>query len=170
MYLLGIYMSCLKRCLLRSSAHFSGWGVLYWVIQAACMFWILTHCWSHCKYFLPICGFLFGLVTKSYPTLETSWTIACKAPLSMGFSRQEYCSGLPFPSPGDRPDPGIKPGCPALRADSLPTELRCIFFLSVDIPKWLRQYVTTLTEVIFEFNMSQSFTYLYFLHHFNFIN
>ena len=44
------------------------------------------------------------------------WTVAFQAPLSMGFSRQEYWSGLPFPSPGDLPDPGIKPGSPALQA------------------------------------------------------
>ena len=49
--------------------------------------------------------------------------IDCQAPLSMGFSRQEYWSGLPFPSPGDRSDPGIEPGSPALQADNLPTEL-----------------------------------------------
>ena len=53
----------------------------------------------------------------------TPWTVACQAPLSMGFPRQEYWSGLPFPSPGDLPDPGIKPGSPALQADSLPPEL-----------------------------------------------
>ena len=47
-----------------------------------------------------------------------------RAPLSMGFSRQEYWSGLPFPSPRDLPDPGIRPGSPALQADSLPTELQ----------------------------------------------
>ena len=47
-----------------------------------------------------------------------------QAPLSMGFSRQEYWSGYPFPSPGDLPDPGIKPGSPALQLDSLPTELQ----------------------------------------------
>ena len=44
----------------------------------------------------------------------TPWTVAYQAPLSMGFSRQEDLSGLPFPSPGDLPDPGIKPGSPAL--------------------------------------------------------
>ena len=55
-----------------------------------------------------------GLVTKSCLTLATPWTVACQAPLSMGFSRQEYWSGLPFLSPGDLPDPGIKPGSPAL--------------------------------------------------------
>ena len=47
------------------------------------------------------------LVSQSYPTLWTSWTVAQQDPLSMGFSRQEYWSGLPFPSPVDLPDPGI---------------------------------------------------------------
>ena len=51
--------------------------------------------------------------------LVTLWTIACQASLSTGFSRQEYCSGLPCPPPGDLPDPGIKPMFPALQADSL---------------------------------------------------
>ena len=49
----------------------------------------------------------------------TSWTVAHQAPLSMGFSRQEYWSGLPFPSPGDLHDPGIEPTSPALLADDL---------------------------------------------------
>ena len=44
----------------------------------------------------------------------TTWTVAYQAPQSMGFSRQQYWSGLPFPSPGDLPDPGIEPGSPAL--------------------------------------------------------
>ena len=43
---------------------------------------------------------------------ETPWTVACQAPLSMGFPRQEYWSGLPFPSPGDLPDPGVEPASP----------------------------------------------------------
>ena len=64
-----------------------------------------------------------GLVAKSCPTLGTPWTVARQAPLCMGFSRQEYWSGLPFPSPGDLPSPGIEPRSPALQADSLPTEL-----------------------------------------------
>ena len=50
----------------------------------------------------------------------TPWTVAYHAPPSMGFSRQEYWSGLQFPSPEDLPDPGIEPG--ALRADALPSE------------------------------------------------
>ena len=50
------------------------------------------------------------------------WTVVHQAPLSMEFSRQEYWSGLPCPSPRDLPDPGIKPGSPTLQADSLPSE------------------------------------------------
>ena len=64
-----------------------------------------------------------GLVSKSCPTLAIPWTVACQAPLSIGFSRQEYWSGVPFPSPGDLPNPGIEPRSPALQVDDLPTEL-----------------------------------------------
>ena len=59
-----------------------------------------------------------GLVTKSCSTLVTPRT-----PLKMGFPRQRYWNGLPFPSPGNLPNPGIEPVSPALQADSLPTEL-----------------------------------------------
>ena len=52
-------------------------------------------------------------VAQSCLTLQTTWTVAYRAPLSMGFSRQQYWSGLPFPCPGDLPDPGI-----ALYADT----------------------------------------------------
>ena len=65
-----------------------------------------------------------GLVAKSCVTLTTLWAVACQTPLSLAFSRQEYCSMLPFPSPGHLPDPRIKPGSPALQADSSPTELQ----------------------------------------------
>ena len=65
-----------------------------------------------------------GLVIKLCLTLERLRTVACQALLSLGFSRQEYWSGLPFSSPGDLPDPGIKPRSPALQADSLLTELQ----------------------------------------------
>ena len=64
-----------------------------------------------------------GLVAKLCPTLAIPWIVACQAPLSMGFSRQEYWSGLPFPSPEDLPDPGIKLRSPALQEDDLSTEL-----------------------------------------------
>ena len=53
---------------------------------------------------------------------STPWTVAFQALMSMGFSRQEYWSELPFPSPGDLPHPGFEPGSRALQADSLPTE------------------------------------------------
>ena len=51
-----------------------------------------------------------------------AWTVAHQAPPSMGFPRQEYWSGYPFPSPGDLPNLGIKPESPALQADSIPSE------------------------------------------------
>ena len=54
--------------------------------------------------------------------LATPWTVAHQAPPSTGFSRQQYWSGLPFPSPGDLPDPGIEPRSPALQADALTSE------------------------------------------------
>ena len=66
-----------------------------------------------------------GWVAKLCPTLVTPRIGARQAPLSMGFSRQQYWSGSPFPSPGDLPNSGTEPGSPALQADSLPTELRC---------------------------------------------
>ena len=52
----------------------------------------------------------------------TPWTVAYRDPPSMGFSRQVYWSGLPFPSPGDLPDPGIEPGSPAFQAEALTSE------------------------------------------------
>ena len=57
------------------------------------------------------------------PTLATPWTTACQAFLSMGFPRQEYWSGLPFPSPGHLPHPGVKPRSPTVQADALLSEL-----------------------------------------------
>ena len=66
------------------------------------------------------------MCTQSLSHVQLSaipWTVACHTTLSMGFSTQEYWSGLPFPSPEDLPNPGIEPGSPALQADSLPSEL-----------------------------------------------
>ena len=65
-----------------------------------------------------------GLVTKSCPTLVIPWTVACQAPLSMGFSMQEYWKVLPFLSPEDLLNPEIKSRSPALQAVSLPAELQ----------------------------------------------
>ena len=72
----------------------SGWKLHWWaaILQHACM----GSCFS--------CVWFFA----------TLWTVACQAPLSMAFSRQEYWRGLPWPLPGDLPYPGIEPVCPAL--------------------------------------------------------
>ena len=59
---------------------------------------------------------------QSCLTLGVPWTVTCQPSLSMGFSRQDYWSGLPCPPPGDLPDPGIESTSPASQADSLPTE------------------------------------------------
>ena len=67
--------------------------------------------------------------------------VAHQAPLSMEFSRQEYWSGLPFPTPGDLPDPGIEPGSPALQADSLLSE-----------PPWWESMVGERVEEAIEIN------------------
>ena len=63
-----------------------------------------------------------NLVLSCVWLFATPWIVACQAPLSMEFSRQEYWSGLPFPSPGDLLNSGIETGSPALQADSLPIE------------------------------------------------
>ena len=68
--------------------------------------------------------FSLGSVSRSVVSDSSGhpWTVAHQGPPSMGFSRQEYWSGLPFPSAGDLLNPGIEPGSPALRADCLPSE------------------------------------------------
>ena len=69
--------------------------------------------------------FDFCLEVKSLSRVQllaTSWTIAYQAPPYLGFSRQEYWSGLPFPSPGDLPNPGIEPRSPVSQADAVPPE------------------------------------------------
>ena len=72
---------------------------------------------------LPSASFLKRVKSLSRVRLfATPWTVAYQAPPSMGFSRQEYWSGLLFPSPGDLPNPGIKPRSPALQADALTSE------------------------------------------------
>ena len=83
----------------------------------------VTAVYCHSAYLTYMQGGSGGLAAQSCPTLATLWTIAHQAPLSMGFSRQDYWSGLPSPSLGELFNPGIEPRSPALQADSLPTEL-----------------------------------------------
>ena len=67
----------------------------------------------------------------------TQWAVAYQAPPSMGFSRHKYWSGLPFPSPGDRPNPGIEPGSPTWKADALTSEPPGKTAFAVVPPKYL---------------------------------
>ena len=73
--------------------------------------------WSHAGKLINVSNLLFALLLNCESVI-----VAPQAPLSMGFTRQEYWSGLPFSSPGDLPDPGIEPWSPALRANSLLSE------------------------------------------------
>ena len=77
------------------------------------------------RIFLKECPYTFSYEAKLLSCVrlfEIRWTVAYQAPPSMEFSRQEYQSGLPFPSPGDLPDPGIEPRSPELQADALSSE------------------------------------------------
>ena len=77
--------------------------------------------WKNLKSYSALwCG--GGLVTRWCSTLATPWTVALQTPLSMGFSRQEYCSGLLFPSPRDLHNPRMEAESPPLQEDSLPTK------------------------------------------------
>ena len=78
---------------------------------------------------------LGGLVAKSCLTLAAPWTGTHKAPLPSRFPRQEYWSGLLFPSPRDFPDPGMEAGSLALQADSLPSEPRNQLYLHLKTSK-----------------------------------
>ena len=78
-------------------------------------------------------------VAQSCPTLCNPMNCSLPASPSMGFSRQGYWSGLPFPSPGDLPNPGIEPGSPALQADTLPSEPQIIPFLLFWVKKKSRE-------------------------------
>ena len=80
---------------------------------------------NSCQFLYPLSALSIKLKVKSLSRVQlfvTPWTVAYHTPLSMGFSQQEYWSGLPFPFPEDLPDPGIKPRSPALQADALPSE------------------------------------------------
>ena len=86
----------------------------------------LTHSRTHTLISLKsgqILELTVSLVAQSCPTLCDPWTVACQAPLYMEFFRQEYGCGLPFPTPGDLPNPGIELRSPTLKVDSSPSEL-----------------------------------------------
>ena len=89
----------------------------YWYFSQQSWFQLVRHPAQHFA-----CGEKKVKLLSCVQLFVTLWTIAYQAPLSMGLSRQEYWSGLPFPSPGDLPDPGIELMCPALQADALLSE------------------------------------------------
>ena len=78
--------------------------------------------WKSGPFSIPVSKWKWKWCHSSCPTLLTPWTVAYQAPLSMGFPRQEYWSGLPFPSPGDLPNPGIESKSLTLQADALTSE------------------------------------------------
>ena len=96
-----------------------------------------------CVWRIPLCPSFPSLVwacvrAQSYPSSATPWTVACQAPLSMGFPRQEYWNWLPFPSPGAVPNPGIKPASPAVAGE---------FFTSASP---LHSYLCTIISAVYK--------------------
>ena len=131
MNLLTIPLRCLKvkvKSLSRVRLFVTPWAVAYQAPLS--MGFSRQESWSGLQFPSPISQHKKGLINTSEPVkslsfvllFATPWTVAYQAPLSMGFSKQEYWSGMPFPPPGDLPDPGIEPGSPALQADALPSE------------------------------------------------
>ena len=109
-----------------------------------------------------------NFVAKLCPTLVIPWTVACKAPLSIAFSRQEYWSGLSFPSPGDLPDPGIKPWSPALQEDSLLTELfRVHGVLLPTFSKVTENAKQCKLALHLPLSLNNKYSFLYFFHIFS---
>ena len=112
---INTYLKCLEE----------GWTLVKYSVRVLHCLYLITNSSLYLKGHLRVTSvstFTFlacggGLVAKLCPTLATPWTVACQAPLPVGFSRHEYWSGLPFPSPGDLPNPGIKPRSPALTQD-----------------------------------------------------
>ena len=97
-----------------------------WMLISVCALYLLItsqiHYYHHDAIISIITSSVIFIVkVKSLSRVQlfaTPWTVAYEAPLSIEFSRQEYWSGLPFPSPGDLPYPGIKPGSPTLQEDT----------------------------------------------------
>ena len=98
--------------------------------QMKALFWIADFLYPHMTAWPIVHACMLSCFSRIW-LFATLWTVACQAPLSMGFSRQEYWSVLPCPPPGDLPDPGIEPASmsPALRVDSYPLS-------HLGSPKW----------------------------------
>ena len=100
----------------------------------------LLHCWGGCTLVQPLWKTVWVCacwVASVKPDSATLWTVTCQAPLSMGFCRQEYWSGLPCPPPGDIPNPGIKPVSlmsPAMAGRFFITSTRLLQKLETELP------------------------------------
>ena len=92
----------------------------------------------------------------------TPWTAAHQAPLSMRFSRQGYWSRLPFPSPGDLPNPGIEPGSPALQADSLLTKLQGLELFNLFTLKVILYYIHIFSYLFYIYSFQDLWFYVLF--------
>ena len=117
-----------------------------------------------------------GLVTKLCLILPSAQTAACQAPLSKGFPRQEHWSELPLPSPGNLPNPGIKPSSPQLQVNSLPTKpqgkpflttyiyIICFHFLNFFLMLCKSRNVTIYSLIIAEILGALEILYMIFDH------
>ena len=114
--ILNFLKDLLSRIYSWSHQHHLGTGLQWQKPQIAAAYLVKIF-WN--SWFIPECTCMLSHFSH-VQLFETVWTIACQAPLSMGFSREECWSGLLFLPPGNPPDPGIKPAVPALQADSLP--------------------------------------------------
>ena len=114
--ILNFLKDLLSRIYSWSHQHHLGTGLQWQKPQIAAAYLVKIF-WN--SWFIPECACMLSHFSH-VQLFETVWTIACQAPLSMGFSREECWSGLLFLPPGNPPDPGIKPAVPALQADSLP--------------------------------------------------
>ena len=104
---------------------------------------ICIHYYTYTLYIYNVCVCMLGHFSHVW-LCATLWTVACQVPLSMGFPRQGYWSGLPCPPPGDLPNPEIKPRSPALQADSLPWA-QASFLLNVLL--WKKVKMKSLSHV-----------------------
>ena len=114
------YVLDYSQCLTQAESHYVClWGLIFHLAECPQGSSMLWHGTGLPSYFVRGCS----IVSDS---LDTPWTVACQAPLSIGFSRQKYWSELPFPFPGDLPNPGIESESPELVGGFFTTEPSCI--------------------------------------------
>ena len=143
--------------LLHTSLHLS----IQWNYMGVCFYLFMAH-------FMTVRDGDGGLVAKSCPTLSTPWIVACQAPLSLGFSRQEYWSGLPLPSLGDLLHPGIKPEyCIAggllhwmwiLYLIELPGKASAMGGILCIFPGFIKEYLTN--RILYIYNIYYIYIYI----------